>query len=233
MLLQFPRYCQSSLWTLIVFSRMFVTLDDTRENGTKSFVIVKTSVFWNVSSYRPVRSQRNGLVSCTITVKKPCGLLYLFSGICHARKYEKSGQKFFFHWKGCLLSKPCAFNNLLGSKKSFFNFQKSCQKTFWSLKVCSLRFAIPDNTRKNEPKTFVIVKTANIWNVCLYRLLRSQRNVPIICTKIVKVHCGPLYFVSWHLSCSIKQEKKGPKGFFLVEKLPFFKNFCFQQPLRS
>ena len=63
-------------------------------------------------------------------------------------------------------------------------------------------------------------------------LLGPPRNVLINCSINVKIHCGPLYFVSWHFSCSIVQ-KKWPKCFFQWKVCLFFKTFCLQQPLRS
>ena len=41
------------------------------------------------------------------------------------------------------------------------------------------------------------------------RLLRSWRNDEFACTILVKIPSGPLYFVHWHLSCSILREKVG------------------------
>ena len=84
---------------------------------------------------------------------------------------------------------------------------------------------------KTDWKLLSLWKQLCFWNVCFYRPLRFQRNVHIICTKIVKVHCGPLSFVAWHLWCSIIREKLGQNVFFRWKICLIFKTFCFQQPL--
>ena len=63
---------RNSLWTLVGCSLSFVKLDNTRKMGPKCFVIVKTAFFWDVCFYRPLISQKNGLIICTIVVKLPC-----------------------------------------------------------------------------------------------------------------------------------------------------------------
>ena len=65
--------CHKSLWTLLKCSVSFVTFENTRENGRKTFVIVKTAIFRNVCFYRPLRSRRNDINNCTIFVKIHCG----------------------------------------------------------------------------------------------------------------------------------------------------------------
>ena len=75
-----PRNCsykkysngRNSLWTLVGCSLRLVTLDNTRKMGPKCFVIVKTAFFWDVCFYRPLISQKSGLIICTIDVKIPC-----------------------------------------------------------------------------------------------------------------------------------------------------------------
>ena len=61
----------NALWTLITCPLRFVTLDNTRKKGSKSFATVKTAIFWNVCFYRPLRSQKKDLIKCTKFVKNP------------------------------------------------------------------------------------------------------------------------------------------------------------------
>ena len=68
---RFQSFRQNRLWTLEKCSLTFLTLDDTREKGPKTFVIVKTAVFWIVCFYRLLRSQTNYLIICIINVKIP------------------------------------------------------------------------------------------------------------------------------------------------------------------
>ena len=172
---------------------MFVTLSDTKENGLKIFVIVKTAVFWNVCFYRPLRSHKNHLISCTKNVKKPCGPLWNvpWHFLCWII-WESLSQKFIFTEKIDLFSKLSVFNNLLVPKTCWYNFQSNCQSNFWTVINCFAMFVTLDGTRNYGPKTFSIVKTATFWNDCFYRPLRSQRNVHVICTISVKIPCGPL-----------------------------------------
>ena len=66
---------RDNFWTLVSCSLRFITLDNKGEKWAKSFVTWKQLFFWNVCFYRPLRSQRNDDIFCTITVKIPCGLL--------------------------------------------------------------------------------------------------------------------------------------------------------------
>ena len=50
---------------------------------------------------------------------------------------------------------------------------------------------------------------------------------------LVKVPLGPLLIDPWHLSCSILREKVDQNLLFTGKIAFFFKNLCFQQPLRS
>ena len=100
---KFQSSCQNSSWTPIKSSLIFVTLEDTRKNGPKTFVFVETAKFWNVCFYRLLRSRANDLIICTKNVKKPFGpLLSLFlvpwRFLCSIKR-EKLGQSFFFTYK--------------------------------------------------------------------------------------------------------------------------------------
>ena len=58
-----------------------------------------------------------------------------------------------------------------------------------------------------------------------YRPLRSQRSDLIICTIFVKIPCGPLQVIHWHLSSSIKGEKLGLNLCF-IGKIAFCSKNC-------
>ena len=115
---KFHSSCHKNLWILINCSLMFVTLGDTKENGPKTFVIVKTATFWKVCFYRPLRFQRNGLVICTIFCQNilwtviNCSLAFAILD-----NTRKTRPKFFFRWSFAFFSKLSVFNNLLWSWK--------------------------------------------------------------------------------------------------------------------
>ena len=65
------------------------------------------------------------------------------------------------------------------------------------------------------------------------RLLRSQTNDQVACTKLVKKPRVPWKSVLWRLSGSMIREKNNPMYFFRSKDYHFFlQNFCFEQPLR-
>ena len=68
-------------------------------------------------------------------------------------------------------------------------------------------------------------------NLCFQQPLRSYRNKPKKCTVFVKRPSGPLLNDPHYFPCSILRGKKA-LIFFSLERLPLFKNLCFQQPLR-
>ena len=93
----FHSKCQKTLWTLMKLYFRCITLDNTRKIGPKSFVPVKAALFWNVCFYRPLRSYRNKLITCKITVKRPCkSLQSVLWGFLHSIREEKIGQNVFF-----------------------------------------------------------------------------------------------------------------------------------------
>ena len=105
----------------------------------------------------------------------------------------KTGETFFFHWKGCLFfSEVLVFNNLVGPKKCCYNLYSKGRNSRWTLGKCSMRFVTFDNTRKNGPKCFAILKNAFLSDVCFFRPLMSQRNGLIICILYVKLPSGLL-----------------------------------------
>ena len=168
---------------------MFVTFDDTMKNRPKTFVIVTTAVSRNVCFYRPVRSHRNVLVVCTKIVKIPCGPFFVCSvSFYMSDKLIKNRPKPILHLK----SLPLIFEDIVFSATSYvlkkwsYKFQSSYQFSLWTPIKYSLMFVTIDDTRKNGPRTFVIVITAIFWNVYFYRPPRSLRNDLIFCTKNVK-----------------------------------------------
>ena len=68
-------------------------------------------------------------------------------------------------------------------------------------------------------------------NLCFQQPLRCCRNDLTTCTMIVRVPCWPPEETSWGFSYSIKWEK-AIKFFLHWKCCLFFKNLCFQQPLR-
>ena len=80
-----------------------------------------------------------------------------------------------------------------------------------------MRCVTLDNTMKNGPKFFVIVKTAMFWKVCFCRHFRYRRKDIIICSLIVKIPCGTMEIVHRYLSIRI---------FSPLEMLPFSEKAC-------
>ena len=62
--------CQNSLWTLVNCFLSFVTLDNTRIIEY-NFLSSLKHLFLKRFFYRPLRSQRNDFIICTIFVKTP------------------------------------------------------------------------------------------------------------------------------------------------------------------
>ena len=191
--------------------KLFPDVCDSRWHGekcAKSFCHCENATFWKVCFYRPLRFQRNGLVICTIFCQNifwtviNCSLVFVI--LDNTRKWSNN----FFQWKGCLLSEPCVFNNLLGSKKSSYKFQSSCQNTFWTLiNFVHGGFSHSIIRGKMDRKILSLWKQLIFWNVCFYPPVRSKRSVLIYCTITVREHFGRLENVSWHLSYSIRREK--------------------------
>ena len=140
----------------------FVMFDNTGKLGQK-FCHLKTSVFWNVCFYRPVRSKRNDEIFCTIIVEILVdSYKMLFPEIFMFDNRRKNRPQCFFHWKdGLFFSKICVFINLLGHKKIWsYYFHSNCHKTLWTLINCSLRFLILDKRRKNGQTIFFCGKVS-------------------------------------------------------------------------
>ena len=201
---------------------MFVTLDNTRKSGPKTFVIVKTANFWNVGFFGLLTSQRKEHIICTKISKIHCGLLKIRPRLfLRSIKREKEGQNLFFSGKvAFFFSKLWVFNNQLDTRKSPYNFQSSCPKSLWTFISCSLIFVTIDDTKENGPKTYVIVKTALFWEVCFYRPIRSPGHVLVICTKFQNTLWT--FFHSSLTFLMFNKTKKNSPNFFLQRKGCFF-----------
>ena len=154
---------------------------------------MKTTVFWNVWVYRPLRSQWKDLIIWTKKREKTlwtvitCSLTFFMLEIT-----RKIGPKNFLHWKGCPFFKTLCFQQFLTSQKnavfySSVNVTKACgpfQSVPWLLSHSVLRVKVGQIFCHRENGFF--------WNVCFYRILRSRRNDLNICTIFVKMSCGQL-----------------------------------------
>ena len=147
---KFHNICQNSLWTLKNCFPRFVTPNNARKNGPKTFVIVKTAIFLYVCFYRGLRSQRKDLVIYTMIVKIPCGPF-----INYSLKFVLFDNTRIY-WPTCFFSledqpffsKHCVFNNLLGELKWSFNFHSNCQNIFSTPATCRKMLVTFDNTRE-------------------------------------------------------------------------------------
>ena len=68
--------------------------------------------------------------------------------------------------------------------------------------------------------------------LCFQQFLRCYRINTVTSTVNVRIPCGPSNTVPWGLSQSTMREKTSQKLFFTGKFAFFFKNLCFQQPLR-
>ena len=138
---------------------MFATLDDTRKIGPKTFVVVKTAVFWIVCFYRLLRSQTKYLIICIILVKIPAGPLYFVALPFHVRLNDKEKAGNFSSSERLPFFEYFVFLTTIWVKKaSSDKIQTESQKNLWTLINCSLMFLTLDITRKSRSKTFVTVK---------------------------------------------------------------------------
>ena len=179
------------------------------EKDRKNFSSWKQLFFWNVCFYRPLRSQINDPTICTTIMKKILWTVIVCSmTILMLEKMRNNRPKIFLHWIDSLFSQYMFSTISQVPKKCCYKFQCDCQKSFWTLINSFRPFVTLDDTRKNGPKSFVIVKTATFWNVCFHRPLKSQRNDLIMCSVFVKIRCRPLWIVLWRLSYSVTRETK-------------------------
>ena len=107
-------------------------------------------------------------------------------------------------------------------------FHSNGEFSLCTLIACCLRFVTPDITGKKEPKVFVTVKTAILWNVCFYRPLWSRKKCIYHVHNIFQETLWTLAKVFfWHLSCSILREKIGQNLFFARNFAFFSQIFVF------
>ena len=115
--------------------------------------------FKNMCFQQFLRCCRNGFITSTVIVKIPFWRLQIILwGLSHSIWREQIGQKNFS------LEILLSFQNFVLSttfqvlKKGPYNFNSKCDKSLWTQINCFLRFMTLDETRKNGPKAFVIVK---------------------------------------------------------------------------
>ena len=109
--------CQNTLWIRVMRSLRFVTLGNARRNRPKSFPHWKECIFFEKLCFQqPLRCYRIDLVTSTVIVRSPFGLLWIiYWGLPHSMNREKIQQKLFFTGRFCLFfSKIFVFNNFLG-----------------------------------------------------------------------------------------------------------------------
>ena len=167
--------CHKSLWTIIKCFLGFVTLSNTRKNGPKIFVIVKTASFEMFVSIDLLVSKEWSYHLHNKCQKTPWTPENNSLPFVMLDKTKKNGAKIF----SSLESLPFFVQNFLFStisqilEKCFYKVFSNCHNSLWTLIKCSLSFVTLCNTRKDGPKTFNIVKT-----VFLKRLFLSTSYSP-------------------------------------------------------
>ena len=117
----------------------------------------------------------------------------LFRVIFHVRWKEKKEAKVFSSLERLpFFRNICVFNNVLGLKKMLWQVQESLSEQLVGLynllpDVCHSRWY-----EEKRAKNFCHCWNSFYWIVCFYRPFRSQRNVLIICTMVIKTPCRPL-----------------------------------------
>ena len=102
----------------MLFPDIFM-FDDRRKIGRKNFFIGNSPFFLkNVIFHQPLRSWRIDLITSTVFVGTPIGLLQFVPwGLSHSILREKETPINFIQWKVAFFSKICDSINLLGLKK--------------------------------------------------------------------------------------------------------------------
>ena len=151
---KFHSNCQNSLWTLMIYSLRFITLDHTRKIGPKTSVIVKTAFFWNVCFYRPLRSYGIDLITPKLNARNSCGPLnFIPWDLSYSILWEKFVKYFFSLERLPFFQKIVYSNNLLGITEWSNNFQSNCQISVWTLTKCLLLLVTVGNTRREGPNS--------------------------------------------------------------------------------
>ena len=144
---------------------------------------------------------------------------------------RKNWPKSLLHWINCLfLQKLLLSTPFRVLKKWSQYFYSNCQRTLWNLINCSPRFVILDKTRKN---LFFVRGKQFFLNSFFYRPLRILRIFSYsLHNTYQNLFCAP---ISCYLTFVYFDDmvKKRPKIFSSLERLPFFQNLFFQQPLRA
>ena len=135
---------------------MFVTLDETRKNTPKTYVIANKDNFWNVFFSVDLLGPKEIFLSFAQSIPKHLLDLYVvFLVIFHVRWNEKKVAKsLLFTGYIALFSTTLCFQHPLVFKKRSFKIQSFCLNSLWTLIKCSLMFVTLDGTRKRGRKLF-------------------------------------------------------------------------------
>ena len=144
----FQSICQNSLWTLINWSLMFVTLDDTRKNDlSSSWQQLFLKCLFLLTSQVPkfFLSVVHFLSEYFFGTLMSCCLTYVMCNIT-----RESRPNLFHHWNDCLFFKTFHFQQPIRTWKSPYKFPSNCQKSLWTPIKWFLMFVTFDDTRKND-----------------------------------------------------------------------------------
>ena len=198
-----------------------------RGNWAKNFFHRENSFFWNVCSYRPLRSLRKNLSICTLIVNINCvPIQYVPWHFSCSIKRENSSQDFFFAGKAAFFSKICFSNNLLGPNKSFYRFHSVCHISLWTLKICPLRFFTSNKRRKMGQK--LLSSWKQLFLKCLFL---STPQVPKKLSGHLHSFCQ--HSLCTHTICSMtsfmfdKTRKHRPETLLHWKDCLCFRNFVF------
>ena len=100
----FHSSCQNTLWILINCFLRLVTLDSARKKQANIFSSLESMhfSFENLCFQQPLRFYRNDLVTSTVSVRSPCGPLWIIPwGLSHSIMRENR-PKSFLRWKVCV-----------------------------------------------------------------------------------------------------------------------------------
>ena len=191
----------------------------------------ENSFFLRTCFHRPRGSQKNDLITCTITVTKifrrlsfvPWGFLYLILRENFLQNLFFVGIEVFFVNHLCF-QQPlrCYGTDLI-----------TCTMT--AIIICGVKqnvaCCLPYSVTRKSPKIVFLREESLFLRICFHRPRGSQRSALITCTIFVTKLCRPPYFVRWGFLKSMIREKTGRNLFSLENKHFFFKNLYFRQPL--
>ena len=225
---------QTSLWTLIISSLMFVKLDDTRKlELLSSWKQLFFEIFVSIDLLGP-----KGMILSfahyfpnTLWTLINCCLTYV---MCDNTR--KSRQKVFHHWKDCFFFKTFVFQQPFRSqKKALIGSRVIVRIAYGPLYFVPWCLSHSAVREKTGQKLLSSWKQLFLRNVRFYWPLRCKKIDFIICKKICQNTLWTLPNCSLTFVMSDNKKKKRPIFFSSLEKLPFFffKIFCFQRFLRS